>query len=171
MFDCGGVEFSVLASAAPGPELAAVLAGIDMAAINGHARVVVMAAWERQVSWSNAQLYGAMAYVARSPACEPDSPPELLETFGEFASAEVGAALRMSPGSADRELSFAYELTERLPGTRAALAEGTINLGKGAVRCGSGRHRQHHGTGPADGGDRGGAGVRQDRRQTDQGRW
>ncbi|MEQ4204636.1 DUF222 domain-containing protein [Actinopolymorpha sp. B9G3] len=124
------MDFSVLASAAPGPELAAVLAGIDMAAINGHARVVVMAAWERQVSWSNAQLYEAMAFVARSPACTPDSPPEVNASFSEFASAEVGAALGLSPGSADRELSFAFELTERLPGTRAALAEGTINLGK-----------------------------------------
>ncbi|MEQ7004839.1 DUF222 domain-containing protein [Actinopolymorpha sp. B17G11] len=130
MFDHGGVDFSVLASAAPGPELAAVLARVDMASANGHVRVVVMAAWERQVSWSNAQLYGAMAYVARSPACEPDSPPGLNASFGEFASAEVGAALCLSPGSADRELSFAYELTERLPATRAALAAGTVNLGK-----------------------------------------
>ncbi|MEQ4206984.1 DUF222 domain-containing protein [Actinopolymorpha sp. B9G3] len=130
MFDHGGVDFSVLASAAPGPELAAVLARVDMASVNGHVRVVVMAAWERQVSWSNAQLHEAMAYVARSPACEPDSPPELVKSFGEFASAEVGAALCLSPGSADRELSFAYELTERLPATRAALAAGTVNLGK-----------------------------------------
>ncbi|MEQ4205177.1 DUF222 domain-containing protein [Actinopolymorpha sp. B9G3] len=130
MFDPRVPDLSALASAAPGPELAAVLAGIDVAAVNGHARVVVMAAWERQVSWSNAQLYGAMGMVARSPACEPDSPPELDRCFGEFASAEVGAALGLSPGSADRELSFAYELTERLPGTRAALAAGSINLGK-----------------------------------------
>ncbi|MGH3489738.1 MAG: hypothetical protein ACRDP8_17750 [Actinopolymorphaceae bacterium] len=51
MFDHGGVDFSVLASAAPGAELAAVLSRIDLAAVNGHVRVLVMAAWERQSSW------------------------------------------------------------------------------------------------------------------------
>ncbi|MEQ4208257.1 DUF222 domain-containing protein [Actinopolymorpha sp. B9G3] len=131
MFDRrGDPDFSVLASAAPGPELGAVLAGIDTAAVNGHVRVLVMAAWERQVSWASARLYEVMAHVARSPACEPDSPPELDRCFGEFASAEVGAALCMSPGSADRELSFAFELTERLPLTRAALTAGRISVGK-----------------------------------------
>jgi hypothetical protein len=130
MFERGGVDFSALASAAPGPELAAVLAGIDLAAINGHVRVLVLRAWERQSSWVSAAMYEAMAFVARSPACEPGSPPGLDRCFGEFASAEVGAALGLSPGSADRELSFAYELTERLAGTRAALAAGSINLGK-----------------------------------------
>ncbi|MEQ7009941.1 DUF222 domain-containing protein [Actinopolymorpha sp. B17G11] len=131
MFDRrGDPDFSVLASAAPGAELGAVLAGIDTAAVNGHVRVLVMAAWERQVSWASARLYEVMAHVARSPACEPDSPPELDRCFGEFASAEVGAALCMSPGSADRELSFAFELTERLPLTRAALTAGRISVGK-----------------------------------------
>jgi hypothetical protein len=130
MFDDGGVDVSVLASAAPGPELAAVLAGIDLAGVNGHVRVVVMAAWERLVSWSAAGLFEAMAMVARSPACEPGSVPGLGASFGEFASVEVGAALGLSPGVADREVSFAFELTERLAGTRAALAAGAVNVGK-----------------------------------------
>ncbi|MEQ7127991.1 DUF222 domain-containing protein [Actinopolymorpha sp. B11F2] len=130
MFDHGGVDFSVLASAAPGAELGAVLAGIDTAAVNGHARVIVLQAWERQASWVAARFYESMAHVARSPACTPDSPPELNRCFGEFASAEVGAALGLSPRCADRELSFAFELTERLPATRAALTTGRISLAK-----------------------------------------
>ncbi len=65
-----------------------------------------------------------MAHVARSPMCDVESAPALTAGFGEFASAEVGAALALSPGSADRELSFAYALTERLTGTRSALAAG-----------------------------------------------
>ncbi|MGH3487740.1 MAG: DUF222 domain-containing protein, partial [Actinopolymorphaceae bacterium] len=130
MFDHGGVDFSALASAPPGAELAAVLSRIDLASVNGHVRVLVMVAWERQSSWVSARFYESMAFVARSPACEPDSVPELLESFTEFASAEVGAALCLSPRSADRELTLAFELTERLPGTHAALAAGAINLGK-----------------------------------------
>ncbi len=61
--------------------------------------------------------------------CDIDSPPELSAHFGESAP-EVGAALGLSPGSADRELSFAYELTERLPATRTALEAGQLNLGQ-----------------------------------------
>ncbi|MGH3490667.1 MAG: DUF222 domain-containing protein [Actinopolymorphaceae bacterium] len=124
------MDFSALASAAPGAELAAVLSRIDLAAVNGHVRVLVMAAWERQSSWVSARFYESMAYVARSPVCEPDSAPGLLSTFTEFASAEVGAALCLSPRSADRELTLAFELTERLPGTSSQRRKGAINLGK-----------------------------------------
>jgi hypothetical protein len=136
MFDQNAVDVTALAQATPGPALAAQLAAIDLTAVNGHARVVVMAAWERQVSWSAARMYEAMTFVARSPECTPDSPPEVNQSFGEFASAEVGAALGMSPGSADLELSFAYELSERLPQTRAALLAGRISLGKAQAIAG-----------------------------------
>lgn len=130
MFDAGALDVEALAEAAPGAELAATLAGIDPRLRNGCARVVVLQAWQRQVSWSSGQLYDVMALVAKSPASVPESAPEVSDTFGEFASAEVGAALTLSPGAADRELSFAYELTERLPRTRAALPAGLVDLGK-----------------------------------------
>jgi hypothetical protein len=130
MFDSGRLDVQALAHAAPGPELAAMLARVDLTAVNGHTRVVVMAAWQRQASWTSARMYEAMALVARSPACTPDSPPELTRTFDEFAAAEVGAALGLSPRSADLELSFAYQLTERLPATHRALAAGQIDLAK-----------------------------------------
>ncbi len=123
-----GVES--LAQLPPGPQLAAVLAGIDVASLNGYGRVVVMQAWQRQSSWCAAGMYEAMAAVARSPECMPDSPAELTEHFTEFASAEVGAALTLTPWCADRELSFAYHLSHRLPDTRAALAAGRISLAK-----------------------------------------
>jgi Domain of unknown function (DUF222) len=114
----------------PGPELAAALAGVDLGALNGHGRVIVMCAWERLSSWASAGMYGAMAHVARSPECLPDSNPQLTQHYTEFASAEIGAALTLTPGCADRELSLAYHLTERLPGTQAALLAGGISLGK-----------------------------------------
>lgn len=93
MFDDGdGLGVAVLADATPGPALAAQLAGIDPVAVNGHARVVVMQAWERQASSASARMYEAIACVARSPMCMPDAPPELTEHFTEFASDEIGAA-------------------------------------------------------------------------------
>ncbi|WP_020578248.1 HNH endonuclease signature motif containing protein [Actinopolymorpha alba] len=128
MFDHGDVD--VLAVAAPGPELATKLAAIDLTAVNGYARVVVMRAWQRQASWASCRMYDAMAYVARSPMGGEDAPPELLETCSEFASVEIGAALTLSPGSADRELDLAFDLTKRLPGTRAALEAGRIDVNK-----------------------------------------
>ncbi|MEQ4204185.1 DUF222 domain-containing protein [Actinopolymorpha sp. B9G3] len=130
MFDSRVLDLSALKEVAPGPDLAAVLAGIDPTMLNGYARVIVMQAWQRQSSWASCQMYDVMTLVARSPECMVDSAPELTKHFTEFASAEIGAALTMSPGSADRELSFAYELTERLPGTRAALDAGRIDLAK-----------------------------------------
>ncbi|MEQ7127351.1 DUF222 domain-containing protein [Actinopolymorpha sp. B11F2] len=129
MFDSEALDLSALKEAAPGPDLAAVLAGIDPTMLNGYARVIVMQAWQRQSSWASCQLYDVMTLVARSPECMADS-PELTKHFTEFASAEIGAALTLSPGSADRELSFAYALTERLPGTRAVLDAGRIDLAK-----------------------------------------
>ena len=126
----GALDVQALDDTAPGPALAEMLAGVDTRFLNGHARVSVMRAWDRLSSWASAQMYEAMSHVARSPECMPDSSAELTEHFTEFASAEVGAALTLSPGSADRELSFAYHLTERLPGTRAALMAGRISLAK-----------------------------------------
>ena len=124
------MEFEALAVMPPGPELATVLAGIEPALVNGYVRVLVMQAWERQSSWAAARMYEAMSYVARSPECVPDSPAELTEHCTEFASAEVGAALTLTPWCADRELSLAFHLTERLPGTQAALVAGRISLAK-----------------------------------------
>ncbi|WP_020575280.1 DUF222 domain-containing protein [Actinopolymorpha alba] len=130
MFDRGDVDVSALAEAAPGPELAATLAAIDLNAVNGYARVVVMRAWQRQVSWASCRMYEAMSYVARSPVGGEDAPPELMDICREFASVEVGAALTLAPGSADRELDLALDLTARLPGTRAALEAGRIDVNK-----------------------------------------
>ncbi|WP_420313587.1 DUF222 domain-containing protein [Actinopolymorpha alba] len=130
MFDHGDVDVSALAEAAPGPELAATLAAIDLNAVNGYARVVVMQAWQRQASWASCRMYEAMFYVARSPMGGEDAPPELLDTCSEFASVEIGAALTLAPGSADRELCLALDLTARLPGTRAALEAGRIDVNK-----------------------------------------
>ncbi|WP_084678199.1 HNH endonuclease signature motif containing protein [Actinopolymorpha alba] len=71
-----------------------------------------------------------MSYVARSPMGGEDAPPELMDTCSEFASVEIGAALTLAPGSADRELCLALDLTARLPGTRAALEAGWIDVAK-----------------------------------------
>jgi uncharacterized protein DUF222 len=129
MFEVGGGwDVEALAAAAPGPALAAALAGLDLLALNGYARVVVLQAWERQVSWSSAGMFEAMGYVARSPMGVPDSAAEVSEHFGEFASVEVGAALSLSPRCADVELAFAWQLAERLSGTRVALSGGRVSL-------------------------------------------
>ncbi len=58
-----GVE--ALAVAIPGPQLAATLAGIDTTQVNGHARVIVMQAWERLASWASTRMYETMAGARR----------------------------------------------------------------------------------------------------------
>jgi hypothetical protein len=48
---------------APGPELAAVLASIDVNAVSGYDQVVVLKAQQRMVSHHQAQAYAAMAAI------------------------------------------------------------------------------------------------------------
>jgi hypothetical protein len=76
-----GFDVHALDEAVPGPELAAVLAAIDTRGLNGYGRVVVMRAWERLGSWAAGGMYAAMAHVARSPECMPDSAAELTRHF------------------------------------------------------------------------------------------
>lgn len=81
MFDSDALDLAAHATAAPGPELAATLAAVDPRVLNGHGRVIVMQAWQRLSSWATGGMYDAMALVARSPACVPDSPAELNDSF------------------------------------------------------------------------------------------
>jgi hypothetical protein len=60
-----------LAAMPPGPELAAVLAGLDRRRLNGHDLVVVMAAQARQVAHEQARLLADVYEVSR---CGPGGP-------------------------------------------------------------------------------------------------
>jgi Domain of unknown function (DUF222) len=82
----------------------------------------VICAWDRVEAHVAAQKLAAIAELHRR---RPD--PEGAGC-DEFAARELGAALGESRGRAEELLHVASELETRLPGTRAALRDGTIGF-------------------------------------------
>jgi Domain of unknown function (DUF222) len=124
-----------LAEMAPGPELAALLAGIDRSRLNGHEMVIVLQARARLVAHDQAEMYADMMEVALSPPGDANSAPERVEQLDEDSAAEIGAALRLTRRAADIALGVAWDLTERLPEVWQALHQGSIDLPRARVIC------------------------------------
>ena len=109
---------------APGPVLGAFLSSVDVDALSGYDRVVVLRARQRMASHYQAQVYSDMAGVVEALE-DPDS---RYEATTEMASAEIRAALHLTRYSADAELSFALDLRQRLPQVHAMLETGVIDV-------------------------------------------
>jgi hypothetical protein len=109
---------------APGPVLAGWLSSIDVDAVSGHDRVVVLRAHQRMASHYAAAVYADMAAVGEAFRDVDDDP----RWVGEAASAEIRAALTLTRRAADIEFGFALELGERLPRVAEALAVGVIDV-------------------------------------------
>lgn len=109
----------------PGIPLAALLSSIDLDALSGHDRVIVMAAHQRMASHYQAQVYASMASVADAVADTLDH--EDLELAEAAGSSEIRAALRLTRRAADHELSIARGFQLRVPELWKALASGRID--------------------------------------------
>ncbi|MEN8239540.1 MAG: DUF222 domain-containing protein, partial [Actinomycetota bacterium] len=109
---------------APGPVLGAYLATVDIDSLCGYDRVVVLRAHQRMVSYYQARAYEDM--VAVREALEDSDRVAMYTSMA--AAAEIRAALNLTRRSADIELSFALELTQRLPKLLEMLAGGLIDL-------------------------------------------
>jgi hypothetical protein len=133
--DVGAVDDAVwvpsdLDEIPPGPELAAVLWGIDVRRISGYDRVVVLRAHQRLVSHYTAWLYEDMAAVVDALDEHNDTPHW---DAAESAAAEIRAALTLTRRSADVEVGIALELRSRLPRVHAMLASGVLDLRRARV--------------------------------------
>jgi uncharacterized protein DUF222 len=111
----------------PGPELAAALAQVDPACLNGHDLVRLASVYATMVAHYQAGLAGVLDQVAHSPAGDADSPVERMEQPSRWASIEVAAKLRWSVRKATSQLRYADQLLRRLPNVHAALAAGVID--------------------------------------------
>ncbi|MGH3565647.1 MAG: HNH endonuclease signature motif containing protein [Pseudonocardia sp.] len=122
-----------LAVMPPGPELAAVLAGVDLdQAVAGDA-VELLRASARQLAHDQARFFAVMVQVGRAVAAEARSSVPASwrgPVIGEWAGAEIGAVLTWTTAKADRELGVAEELVCRLPLVFAELAAGRIDQGR-----------------------------------------
>ncbi|MQA12935.1 MAG: DUF222 domain-containing protein [Pseudonocardiaceae bacterium] len=112
-----------LADMAPGPELAAVLAGIELSRLSGFDAVEVLRARYRQLNHDRAGLMATMVEVG---LCDigPDDELPRRATPDEFAADEVRAALVFTRRAAEGQLWLAYDLCSRLPAVHAAMTAG-----------------------------------------------
>jgi Domain of unknown function (DUF222) len=121
-----------LAEMPPGPELAAVLAEIDLGRLSGADCVTVMQAQHRQVAHEQARLMAAMAEVARCGIGPDDELPRMTAP-DEFSADEIRGALVWTRAAADTQLSLAWDLLSRIPQVFATLERGSIDVPKARV--------------------------------------
>lgn len=108
---------------APGPVMAAYLSSVDVRALSGHDRVVVLRAHQRMVGHYQAKLYDDMASVSDAFREMGDD----AEDAAMMAASEIRCALHLTRRSADVELSFALDLAQRLPKVLRMLTDGVID--------------------------------------------
>ncbi|MGH3692496.1 MAG: DUF222 domain-containing protein [Pseudonocardiaceae bacterium] len=122
-----------LAAIAPGPDLGALLAGIDIHALIGADVVEVLRARVRQLSYEQARVLATMVEVG---LCDPDARGDEVARLVEsppYAADEIRAALAWTRRAADRELGFAETLVLRMPAVFTALEAGRIDRSKAWV--------------------------------------
>jgi hypothetical protein len=118
---------------APGPELSALLAGIDIHALTGADAVEVLRARARQLSHEQARLLATLVEVGLA---DPDADAGEVTRLAESppdASDEIRAALAWTRRAADRELDFAEAVVLRMPAVFTALEIGRICRSKAWV--------------------------------------
>jgi hypothetical protein len=111
---------------APGPELGALLAGIDIHCVTGADAVEVLRARAGQLSHEQARLLATMVEIG---LCDPDADAEEVARLPEsphYGADEIRAALAWTRRAADRELDFAETLVLRMPAVFTALESGRI---------------------------------------------
>jgi hypothetical protein len=108
---------------APGPVLGAFLSSLDVNALSGYDRVVVLRAHQRMVSHYQAKLSQDMVSIRDAFREAGDD----LESAAMVAASEIRCALHLTRRSADVELTFALDLSQRLPQVFRMLAEGVID--------------------------------------------
>ncbi len=117
-----------VAAMPPGPELAAVLNGLDHGAVANADTVALAQAWARQLAHVQARFLDAMVHVGRS---EPFSgsageAARRRAAAGEWAAAELAAAMRWTHRHAELELDFA-ESVVGMPIVFAACDAGVLD--------------------------------------------
>lgn len=118
---------------APGLELAAVLAGLDVARLSGYDAVVVLQACARLEAHVQAAKAAVMAEVGLYEVAPCDM--KKMAEPDKYSADEIRAALTLTRRAAEREYGFAYDLKTRLPRVRRALSAGTIDKPRALVFC------------------------------------
>jgi hypothetical protein len=136
---------------APGPKLAAVLAGLDRARLVGKDLVRLAQARVRQLAYEQAQVWADILEIATVPYTDPDELAVLrVEDLEDWAEAEVAAALSWTSMATAVQVELARESIRRLPAIHAAMLAGLIDAPKAKVLCEGGASPGRRRAGPAD---------------------
>ncbi|MBV9208505.1 MAG: DUF222 domain-containing protein [Actinobacteria bacterium] len=98
-----------------------------------HELVGVLCAWDRVEAHAAARKLAAVAELIRrrpEAGCAPEGPARMPTVWDEFAEDELAVTLGESRGRAGGLLTMAWQLEARLPGTKAALRDGTVTFYK-----------------------------------------
>ena len=102
--------------------------------------VGVLCAWDRIEAHAAARKLAAVAELIRrnpGPGCGPEGAARMPAAWDEFAADQLACALADSRGHAGALLDLAHALETRLPGTKAALLDGTISRYKAETIAGA----------------------------------
>ncbi len=116
-----------LAEIAPGPELARVLAGIELSRLSGFDCVQVLKAQYRQANHERARVLAVMAEVGLCGVGPADDELRRRAFPDEFSADEVRAALVLTRRAAEAQLWLGWDLVTRLPQVHAAMDAGVLD--------------------------------------------
>jgi len=114
----------------PGIEVLVELVKIDPMTLTASARVDYLAALEKQGAWLQALMQIAIVAVA---GAEPDSDKGLYSSVDDPQREEIATTLNVAPVTAQSRIDVARVLTQHLPATCTALANGEISSAQATV--------------------------------------
>ncbi|MEJ3746830.1 DUF222 domain-containing protein [Actinomycetes bacterium KLBMP 9797] len=124
----GGRLPDELALIPPGPDLAAILAAVDVSTLDDMDLVRYAQARQRLLAHENAQLLSTLHELGRRGDEVIGGDPE-----HRWAQVEIAYAMTWTPTAASGQLALADDLVERLPAVFAALDRGDIDFPKARV--------------------------------------
>ena len=126
--DCAMNRLSELLTAEPGAELIAALAQIDPLEISRSERIDYLALLRRCSNWLESLLSRAILSIAGpEPHRADDDLAREIQGVDEAPREEISTALRLSSGSAQREIDMARALHVDMPALHRALESGDLS--------------------------------------------
>ncbi len=118
-----------LAELAPGPQLSAVLAGLDPLRLTGHQLALVVAARNRQIAYEQSHLLVALRELGHAPPKERAVVVRDKEQ-NPFATVEAAFSATWTQYRAEQMVQLARFTLEQVPALGPALAAGRLDLDK-----------------------------------------
>jgi hypothetical protein len=112
---------------APGADLAAALAGLDLSQLPSEELEAAAAACARQVAHYQALLWSAVHELGRTPAACPPGQVRREAGYGKYAAEQVAWPLRWTLPYARRELDLAHDMIHKLPAVHTAVRQGQLD--------------------------------------------